>query len=72
VDRFGYRIIYNSNSRLEAKLDSVLKQGEWCWRHARSEELVAIQSRLPNVSIGAIDKPVWTLARSGTFVRAKT
>jgi hypothetical protein len=74
VDKFGYRdrVIYDSHSKLEAKLESVLKQEEWCWRPARSEELVAIQSKLPNVPIGVVDKPIWTIARSGTYVYADT
>lgn len=57
-DRFGFRVIYDSNSRLDTKLDTVLKQGDWCWRPPRSEDLVAIQSRLMDVLIGGIDKPV--------------
>jgi hypothetical protein len=72
VDKFGYRVIYDSHSKLEAKLESVLKQGEWCWRPARSEELVAIQSRLSDVPIGVVDKPIWTIGRSGTYVCADT
>jgi hypothetical protein len=71
-DSFGFRVIYDSNSRLDAKLDTVLKQGEWCWRPARFEDLVAIQSRLMDVPIGEVDKPVWTLARSGLFTCANT
>jgi len=67
VDRFGYRVVYDSHSRLEAKLDSVLKNGVWCWKPARSEMLVDIQSRLPEVPIGEIDKPVWSISRSGSY-----
>jgi hypothetical protein len=72
VDRFGYRIIYDSNSQLEAKLDSVIRQGNWCWCPARSDDLVAIQSKLPEVPIGEVDKPVWTIARSGSYVCSDT
>ena len=32
VDRFGYRVVYDFHSQLEAKLDSVLKQDVWCWK----------------------------------------
>jgi hypothetical protein len=71
-DKFGFRVIYDSNSRLDAKLDIVLKQGNWCWRPARTEDLVTIQSRLMDVPIGGIDKPVWSLAKSGVFTCAKT
>jgi hypothetical protein len=71
-DRFSFRVIYDSNSRLDAKLDTVLKQGNWCWRPTRSEGLVAIQSRLTDVPIGGIDKPVWNLAKFGVFTCAET
>jgi hypothetical protein len=69
-DRFDFRVIYDSNSRLDAKLDAALKQGNWCWRPARFEDLVAIQSKLMDVPIGEIDKPVWTLVKSGVFTCA--
>jgi len=72
VDRFGYRIIYDSNSQLEAKLDFVIRQGNWCWCPARSDDLVAIQSKLPEVPIGEVDKPVWIIARSGSYVCSDT
>jgi hypothetical protein len=42
VERFGFRIVYDSHSKLEAKLNSILKDGAWCWRSARSHALVAI------------------------------
>lgn len=71
-DSFGFRVIYDSNGRPDAKLDTVLKQGEWCWRPVHSEDLVAIQSRLMDVPIGEVDKPVWTLARSGLFTCTDT
>jgi hypothetical protein len=71
-DRFGYRAIYDSHSRLKAKLDSVLKEGLWCWRPARFEELVIIQSRLPKIPIGAMDKPVWTISKIGAYTSAES
>jgi hypothetical protein len=71
-NRFGFRVIYDSNSRLYAKLDTVLKQGNWCWRPACSEDLIAIQSRLMDVPIGGIDEPVWTLVKSGVFTCVET
>jgi hypothetical protein len=41
-DKYGYRIIYDSQSRLDAKLDSVLRNGIWKWKPARSDALVEI------------------------------
>jgi hypothetical protein len=43
---------------MHAKLDSVLKTGSWSWKPARSEDLVVNQSRLPEVHIGEVDRPV--------------
>jgi hypothetical protein len=71
-DGFGYRVVYDSHSRLKAKLDSVLKEGLWCWRPACSEELVIIKSRLPEILIGAMDKLVWTISKTGAYSSAET
>jgi hypothetical protein len=72
VERFGFRIVYDSSRKLEAKLNSVLKAGVWCWRPARSKDLVEIQSKLLVVKLGIADKPIWAAARSGVFVNADT
>jgi hypothetical protein len=72
VEKFGFRIVYDSCSNLEAKLSSVLKDGIWCWRPARSEDLVEIQTKLPEVHLGIVDSPVWTISRSGVYVSADT
>jgi hypothetical protein len=29
IDKFGYRVVYDAQSRLEAKLSTVLKNGDW-------------------------------------------
>jgi len=71
-DKFGFRPIYDSQSRIDAKLDSVLRNGEWCWKPARSDELVIIQSRLPKVRLGVADKPICTIARKWIFVSSDT
>jgi hypothetical protein len=71
-DNFGFRPIYDSQSQIDAKLDSVLRNGEWCWKPTRSDELVTIQSRLPEVRLGVADKPIWTIAHKGTFVSSDT
>jgi hypothetical protein len=72
VEKFGFRIVYDSCSNLEAKLSSVLKDGIWCWRPARSEDLVEIQTKLPEVHLGIVHSPVWTISRSGVYVSADT
>jgi hypothetical protein len=64
--------IYDSQSRLDAKLDSVLRNGLWCWKPARSEALVALQSKLPEIPLGITGKPIWTIAKKGTYINAET
>jgi hypothetical protein len=71
-ERFGSRVIYDAHSRLDSRLDTVLSNGIWCWNPARSKELVDIQSRLPEVQLGSVDKPVWTIARKGSYESADT
>jgi hypothetical protein len=36
---------------------------DWKWPPARSEDLVSIQSKLPNVNIEAVDKAVWKTSK---------
>jgi hypothetical protein len=43
---------------LDACLSTVLKNGTWNWKPARSYALVEIQGRFPKVKLGACDTPV--------------
>jgi hypothetical protein len=72
IERYGSRVVYDARSGLNSKLSSVLSNGNWCWNPARSEDLVAIQSRLPEIVLGHVDKPVWKIARNGSFVSSET
>ncbi|XP_062169099.1 uncharacterized protein LOC133875111 [Alnus glutinosa] len=72
VEKFGFIIVYDFCSNLEAKLSSVLKDGIWCWRLARSEDLVEIQTKLSEVPLGIVDSPVWTISHSSVYVSADT
>jgi hypothetical protein len=72
LDKYGFRVVYDAHSSREARLSSVLSNGNWCWSPARSDSLVEIQSRLPEVLLGESDKPIWTASNSGTFVCADT
>jgi hypothetical protein len=72
IEKYGYRIVYDAHSRLEARLSSVISNGNWNWRPARSNDLVDIQARLPEVRIGTIDKPIWSGSRSNTYVSSDT
>jgi hypothetical protein len=40
-------------------LSSIIKNGEWHWKSARLDNLVEIQCRLPEISIGNEDAPIW-------------
>jgi hypothetical protein len=55
--KYGFIIIWNGN---------------WCWKLARFDKLVDIHSILPNVPIGDVDKPIWTVSRKGVYVNADT
>jgi len=59
LDRFGYRIVYDSGIPLNAKLDAIFKNGDWFWNSTRFDALVKIQSQLHDVEIGDADMAVW-------------
>jgi hypothetical protein len=41
---FGYRVIDDAHSWLDARLSSVIRNGEWFWGPATSDSLVEIPS----------------------------
>jgi hypothetical protein len=69
---FGYRAVYDAQSNLEPKLSSVIINGDWFWKPARSDALVEIQAMLPEISFGSHDRPFWTASRTGTYVSSDT
>jgi hypothetical protein len=71
-DKFGYRVIYDSQSHLDAKVDSVFRNGVWRWKPARSDALVDIHSRLSEVHLGPYDKPIWTIGSTGSYISSET
>ncbi|XP_062145417.1 uncharacterized protein LOC133852669 [Alnus glutinosa] len=72
VERYGYRIVYDSQSRLDSRLDSVIQNGNCCWKPARSDSLVEIQSKLFEIQFRVADKPIWTIFRSGSYSSSDT
>jgi hypothetical protein len=72
LENYGYRVVCDAQSRVEAKVSSVILNGEWYWRPARSDDLVEIQSRLHEVRLGLYDKSLWTTSRKGVYVSAET
>jgi hypothetical protein len=72
IDVFGHRAVYDAQSNLKAKLSSVILNGDWYWRPARSDALVEIQSKLHEVDFGPSDTPVWTVSKNGSYVSFET
>uniref|UniRef100_A0A2N9IBN2 Reverse transcriptase domain-containing protein n=1 Tax=Fagus sylvatica TaxID=28930 RepID=A0A2N9IBN2_FAGSY len=70
--KYGHRVVYDAASRSDARVASVLKDQEWQWRPARSEELVSIQSKLCLITLGEEDRAVWSASSSGKFSCAAT
>ena len=44
--KYGHRIVYDAASKPEAKVDSVIKEKQWIWNPARSDDLMDVQSKL--------------------------
>jgi hypothetical protein len=66
-EKYGYQVVYDAHSKMEARLSTVIREEKWNWRPARSEELVELQSRLSLVEIGEKDVPNWVIAKSGKY-----
>jgi hypothetical protein len=49
IEQYGFRVVYDAQSNIEAKLSSVICNGEWVWRPARSDSLVEIQVKFGSV-----------------------
>jgi hypothetical protein len=71
LERYGYRVLYDSGLSKDAKLSSIIKNQDWFWQGARSDDLVAIQSWLPEIIFGVSDMPIWK-SSTGTYSCADT
>jgi hypothetical protein len=71
IDSYGFRMVYDSGIGLDARVSSVLQNGNWVWPPARSDHLVDIQSRLSGIDLGDVDMPVWK-SKSGVYSCAET
>ncbi|XP_062147729.1 uncharacterized protein LOC133856689 [Alnus glutinosa] len=58
IEKYGLRTTYDAGHNIGPMLSSIIKNGEWHWKSARSERLVEIQCRLPDISIGNKDTPI--------------
>jgi hypothetical protein len=63
--------MYDVGHSIGPKLSSIIRDGSWFWPIARSEILEEIQSRLLEVILGEVDKPVWG-TKGGVFSCAET
>lgn len=71
LDTYGHRTVYDSGCSLEARLSTIIKDGEWYWPYTRSSNLVEIQSRIPEVDLGGSDQPIWK-SSTGSYSCAAT
>jgi hypothetical protein len=60
-------VVYDAKSKTEAKLSSVLRNGDWFCSPAPSKARVKIQSKLPLVPIGVHGVPKWSFATLHLF-----
>lgn len=67
LEKYGFWLVYEAGSRNNAKLESMIKNKEWNWLPARSEDMVEVQSKLGLVSVGYADIPGWQAAKNGLF-----
>jgi len=58
LDTYGSRVVYDAGPSIGPKLSSIIRCGEWYWPQARSNDLVVIQSLLPDIEIGEVDQSV--------------
>lgn len=66
-EKYGYRVVYDAQSRIDALLSTVISNGGWCWKPAKSDDLVEIQGRLPKVSIVDKDKAIWVPSKEKIY-----
>jgi hypothetical protein len=69
--KYGHRAMYDAGSNMGARVSSIIRDVQWYWPAARSESIVQIQSRLPEVLICEADQPIWS-SKKGTYSCAET
>ena len=72
LDIYGYRAVYDTHSNVEAKLASVIHNGDWLWKPTKSEALVKVQARLSEINLGSMNKPIWIASKKGYYVSSDT
>jgi hypothetical protein len=72
LETFGQRVVYDAHSIAEAKLSSVILNGDWFWTPTRFEAFVEIQSRLSELNLGVHYKAIWSASNKGCYVSSDT
>lgn len=72
VQRYGFRVIYDTKSNFEAKVDFVLKDKTWNWKPTKLYALVTIQGQLFFVELEDKDKVIWQITISKKFSYSTT
>jgi hypothetical protein len=70
LDKFGFRVVYDSGLSMDAKLSSIILNGDWYWLGARSKALVDIQCLFLEIPLAGSDSPIWESSKC-TFSCAK-
>jgi hypothetical protein len=42
LDNYGHRVVYYAGSSVNAKLSTIIRNGDWYWPGARSDKLVEL------------------------------
>jgi hypothetical protein len=71
IDTYGFQAVHDSGLSLNACVSTVLHEGSCHWPPARSDDLVAIQARPPDVKVGEVDVAVWK-SKSGVYSCGET
>jgi hypothetical protein len=71
LDSFGTRAVYDLGLSLESKLSAIIRNGTWFSPYARSDTIVEMQSRLPEVKIEDANLPIWS-SNNGVYSCAST
>lgn len=71
LEKYGYRAMYAAGNHVEARVSSIIRNGEWYWPAACSDQLVQIQSRLLEIPVGESNQPIWN-SKKGLYSCAET
>jgi len=59
LDKYGYKAMCDTGRNMEARVSSIIRDGDWFWPVARLDNIVEIQSRLHEVQISEADQFIW-------------